>query len=335
MFVYVLKQFRDIHKVTVSLSLCILRRAWLISRVLQTQDFAYKPPSNKSRTWIKAAPKSWKIAHKPMLSYTTLRLSYLISIVFIKLRIVMTMSKLRVFVHCQRRKGRGIQGVGQRKGSESSAKTEIVSRFCWELQFEYHAGHGEFGKIFIFVQASLLFLFSLPLPSPLPPCSFFSSAHIPMSSLFLFLCCSHPQFFSVPFSLPLPSPISLCSLFPSAPIPNSSLFSFPFRSHPQFLSVPFSLPLPSPIFLCSLFSSAPIPNFSLFSFPFRSHPQFRSNFSLFPFLFRSHLQFLSVPPRLFSSAPSPILSILFSLLLPSKFLWDWMKVFLENLQCYW
>ena len=29
-------------------------------RVLQTQYFAYKPPSNKSRTSIEATPKSWK-----------------------------------------------------------------------------------------------------------------------------------------------------------------------------------------------------------------------------------------------------------------------------------
>ena len=28
---------------------------------------------HKSRTWIEAAPKSWKIAHKPRLLYTTLR----------------------------------------------------------------------------------------------------------------------------------------------------------------------------------------------------------------------------------------------------------------------
>ena len=41
-------------------------------RVLQTEDFAYKPPSNKSRTWTEAAPKSWNM-HKPRLLYTTLR----------------------------------------------------------------------------------------------------------------------------------------------------------------------------------------------------------------------------------------------------------------------
>ena len=40
-------------------------------RVLQTQDFA-----NKSCTWIEAAPKSWKIAHKPQRLYTTLRYYY-------------------------------------------------------------------------------------------------------------------------------------------------------------------------------------------------------------------------------------------------------------------
>ena len=43
----------------------------------QTQDFAYKPPSNKSYTWIEAAPKNWKIAHKPRLLYTTLRYAFL------------------------------------------------------------------------------------------------------------------------------------------------------------------------------------------------------------------------------------------------------------------
>ena len=133
--------------------------------------------------------------------------------------------------------------------------------------------------------------------------SFFPSAPIPNSSLFSFPLRTHPQFLSLLFSLPLPSPIPLCSLFSSAPIPISSLFLFLFRTHPQFLSVLFSLPLPSPIPICSLFSSAPIPNSSLFPFLFRSHPQF--------------------------------LSVLFSLLLPSKFLWDWMKVILENLQCYW
>ena len=34
------------------------------TRDLQTQNCAYMPPSNKSRTWTQAAPKSWKIAHK-------------------------------------------------------------------------------------------------------------------------------------------------------------------------------------------------------------------------------------------------------------------------------
>ena len=42
-------------------------------RLLQTQDFANKPPSHKSGTWIEAAPKSWKIAHMLRLFYTTLR----------------------------------------------------------------------------------------------------------------------------------------------------------------------------------------------------------------------------------------------------------------------
>ena len=48
-------------------------RARLLSRVLQTENIAYKPPSNTSRTWIETEPKSWKIAHKPRLLYTTLR----------------------------------------------------------------------------------------------------------------------------------------------------------------------------------------------------------------------------------------------------------------------
>ena len=41
--------------------------------VLQTQNIAYNPASNKSRTWIEAAPKSWKITHNPRLLYKTLR----------------------------------------------------------------------------------------------------------------------------------------------------------------------------------------------------------------------------------------------------------------------
>ena len=35
----------------------------LFLQVLQAEDIAYKPASNKSRTWIEAAAKNWKIAH--------------------------------------------------------------------------------------------------------------------------------------------------------------------------------------------------------------------------------------------------------------------------------
>ena len=124
--------------------------------------------------------------------------------------------------------------------------------------------------------------------------------HLESLATFSFLLKLH---FSFPFHFRSHLQFLSVLFFSSAPIPNSSLFLILFRSHPRFLSVLFSLPLPSPIPLSSFFSSTPIPNFSLFSF-----------------LFRFHLQFLSV---------------LFSLPLPSKFLWDWMKVFLENLQCYW
>ena len=57
---------------------------------MQTRSFAHNPPSNKSRTWIEAAPKSWKIAHKPRLFIHDFRYNYdMNDVAMTRLRIIL------------------------------------------------------------------------------------------------------------------------------------------------------------------------------------------------------------------------------------------------------